>query len=152
MWLKVVHNFDKGICLYGIIWLAFLLLLQWLSFFIWKLQWCLFPHSEVYTTNLMINSISGMDTYSLFYIMLDVHSSYRNSCMCHFLIWISTEKGSCVLSLIHLIQFDMLKDHIQKQTVQDCFFCKLVICVFQNGICVYIQYVLILPTAVIILC
>ena len=46
----------------------------------------------------------------------------------------------------------MLKDHIQKQTVQDCFFCKLVICVFQNGICIYIQYVLILPTAVIILC
>ena len=38
-----------------------------------KLQWCLFPRSEVDTTNLMINSISGMDTYSLFYIKLEVH-------------------------------------------------------------------------------
>ena len=70
-----------------------------------KLQWCLFPHSEVETAKLMINSISGMDTYSLFYIVLEVHSFYRNSCMCHFLIWISPERGSCILCQIHLIQF-----------------------------------------------
>ena len=59
-------------------------------------------------------------------------------------------KGSCIVSQIHLIQFDILKDHIQKQTVQDCVFCKFVICVCD--ICVYSQYVLFLQTAVIILC
>ena len=42
--------------------------------------------------------------------------------------------------------------HSEADCLKDCVFCKFVICVGQSSICVYGQYVLFLPTAVIILC
>ena len=91
--------------------------------------------------------------YSLFYILLKVHSSYRNWYMCQLLIWNFLRKGSYILSQIYLIQLHMLKDHILKQTVLKIALFASLLYVFVRAVFAYVvNMYFFLPTAVIILC